>query len=377
MTGSSTRIRSCSFCVMDDTDPDIAYNARGECNHCRHAMARLVSEQFTDAVGRARRDRLIARIVGDGVGQDYDCILGVSGGMDSTYALLVAHQLGLRPLAVHLDNGWNSELAVSNIEKSIKSLNVDLVTHVVDWEEIKDLQRAFFIASLANIEVITDHAIFAILYLEAERRNIKWIISGSNVTTESIMPDSWGYDTRDSRHITSVHRRFGTVPLATFPILTPWHFLEIVMLGNVKIIPILNYETYDRARATEAVVDRLRWVPYARKHGESRFTRFFQEYYLPTKFRADKRKAHFSSMICSGQMTRAEAQQRLSEPLYTTDQLEDDLHFVTKKLGFTRSEWNAVMSAPRKTHRDYPSFNWMFSKRNVITPWIRRRAKGE
>lgn len=368
----------CSVSVMDDTDPDIRFDANGVCQYVHAARRRLRDETFAGRDGAERLARIVASAKEDGRGKPYDCLIGLSGGVDSTYVALRVRELGLRPLAVHLDNGWNSNLAVSNMERTLRTLDIDLFTHVVNWEEIKDLQRAFFRASLANVEAITDHAITAVLLQQAAARNLRFIFTGSNVATESIMPDAWGYDMRDARHILGVHRRFGALPrLETFPVLQPAAFIRHFFLNRIRYVPLPNYGPYVKADAIKRLKSELGWQPYDRKHGESRFTRFFQEYYLPEKFGFDKRKAHFSSLIVSGQMTREEALQALNQPLYTPDERELDVEYVTKKLGFGRDEWRRIMTAPPADYRSFPHNAWMFSKSQPLTRFIRSVAKDE
>jgi len=367
----------CTYCVMDDSDPDITFDERGECNHCRWARRRLHEEVFTGQDGQHRLREIVHGIRCAGRGKEYDCILGLSGGIDSSYAALRTVELGLRPLAIHMDNGWNSELAVGNIEKIVSKLGIDLVTHVIDWEEIKDLQRSFFRASIINIEAVTDHAIFALLYHECSKRGIRYQINGSNVATESIMPRSWGYDARDARHILAIHKRFGDVALKTYPVLEPWTFIYYVFVKRIKFIPILNYGTYVKADAIRRLKSEFGWVPYGRKHGESKFTQFYQEYILPRKLNADKRKAHYSSLICADQMTRDEALAELNKPRYEHRELEEDIKYIIKKFKFTKDELERFLSEPPKSHRDYPSFSWMFSDNNRLTQLVRRIAKGQ
>lgn len=367
----------CSVSVMDDSDPDIHFDADGVCQYVHIARRRLAEEVYRGADAERRLGSLVANIKADGEGKPYDCIAGVSGGVDSSYVLLRAKQLGLRPLAVHLDNGWNMEVAVANIERLVRRLDIDLFTHVVDWREIRDLQRCFFKASLPNVEVITDHAIFALMYKKAAEYGLKYILTGSNVETESIMPAAWGYDARDAAHIAGVHRRFGETPLRTFPLLPPHEFLRYTFLNGVKMAPILNYGPYNKAAVIAELRAAIGYTPYDRKHGESRFTRFFQEYYLPRKFGVDKRKAHFSCLIVAGQMGREAALAELNKPLYQANDAEIDVEYVIKKLGFTASEWRGVMETPQQSFRAYPNKAWMFDHTNPLVLAVRAFAKGE
>lgn len=363
---------------MDDTDPDIKFDDAGVSNHARHAQWRLENECFRTEAGSKVLEGLAEQIKKDGQGKEYDCILGVSGGADSSYVAVKAHQLGLRPLAVHLDNGWNSELAVANIERLLRAYNLDLYTHVIDWEEFRDVQRCLFLASVTNVEVATDHAIFALLYKIAAKYQVKYILSGSNVETESIMPDAWSHEPRDSKSLKAIQRKFGRKrSLKTFPFLSPVEFIYFVFVKGIKLFPILNYGPYNKSDAIKKMTAEWGYKPYVRKHGESRFTRFFQEYYLVEKFGFDKRKAHFSSMIISGQMTRDEALAELNKPLYYPEEREIDVEYVTKKLGFSASDWEKIMNTPLRHYEDYPNNSWMFDHDSRLVQFIRRKAKGE
>lgn len=367
----------CALTVLDDTDPDITYDQEGVSYLARHAQHRLQTEYFGDKDGEQRLAVIVDRIKQEGRGKDYDCIIGVSGGVDSTYIAYLVKQLGLRALAVHLDNGWDMELAQSNIERTVSRLGLDLFTYVVDWKEIRDLQRSLFRASLLDIEVVTDHAINAVLFRQAAKFGVRYIIPGSNVTTESIMPTSYNYDQRDLRNLLAVHSLYGEEKLKTYPTLHPMQLLYYIFVRRIKFIPFLNYVRYEKKEVLDLLQRELGYQPYERKHGESRFTRFFQEYYLPTKFNVDKRKAHFSALIVSGQMSREEALTELNKPLYRPEDLEEDLDYVTSKLGFTRDEFAKIMAMPPKRHTDYPNLAWMFDHSSPVLQFVRRFAKGE
>jgi N-acetyl sugar amidotransferase len=362
---------------MDDSDPDICFDVDGVCQYVHVARYRLAEDVYRGTDAESRLASIVANVKTNGAGKPYDSIVGVSGGVDSSYVLLRARQLGLRPLAVHLDNGWNNELAVSNIEHLVRHLDIDLYTHVVDWPEIRDLQRCFFKASLPNVEVVTDHAIFALLYKKAAEYGLKYILTGSNVVTESIMPAAWGYDARDAIHIIGVHRMFGNTPLRTFPLLPPREFLRYALMNGIKMIPIINHGPYNKAVVVAELSAAVGYKPYQHKHGESRFTRFFQEYYLPRKFGFDKRKAHYSSLIVAGQMSRDAALAELNKPLYREIEAEIDLEYVIKKLGFTPSEWADIMIAPLQSFRAFPNRAWMFDHSSPLVLAIRAFVKGE
>jgi N-acetyl sugar amidotransferase len=370
--------RMCALTVMDDSIPGITFDADGVCNFARRAQWRLRNEVFHGAEREERLSRLVARMKAAGRGRPYDCLIGLSGGVDSSYVAIKMAELGLRPLAVHLDNGWNSDVAVSNIEKIVRTLGIDLHTHVIEWDEFRDLQRCYFKASVMDLECVSDHAIIAILLRIAGKQGIRYLIQGTNVTTESIIPPAWIYDKRDGANVRAIHRRFGEVRLRTYPLMRPSMLFHHLFIRRIMTVPILNYFDYNKTASVQALVDRLGWRPYPRKHGENRFTRFFQEYYLPVKFGIDKRRAHFSSLIVAGEMTREEAIERLRQPLYASEaELREEFEFVAKKLGFTVDELGALISAPPRQHADYSNAAWMFDHSSKWVQLARYIAKGE
>jgi len=298
---------------MDTSDPEITFDQDGVCIHCRRYADRVVNE-LPDSSKRERVcASLIEKIKADGKGKEYDCIIGVSGGVDSTTLLLTARKFGLRTLAVHFDNGWDSEIAVDNINKALKKLNVELYTYVVDWEEFKDLQLSFLKASVPNCEIPTDHAISAVLWNTANKFGVRHILNGSNLRTEGILPTSWTYTSYDLLHIEAVHRKFGNRALKTFPKLGFTKFAYYVLLSRIHVTNLLNYIDYHKETAIRKIQDELDWRNYGGKHYESVWTRFYQGYYLPAKFGYDKRRAHLSTLVASGQMTREEALQEMEK----------------------------------------------------------------
>lgn len=358
-----TEYRICARCVMDTTDPEIAFDESGVCNHC-HTYDRLVREHIVEGeAGRRRLEKLIADIKRAGRGKPYDCIIGVSGGVDSTYVAYLVKKLGLRPLAIHLDNGWDSELAVKNIEETLKRLSIDLYTEVLDWEEFRDLQAAFLKASTPDSEIPTDHAINAILGSMAEKIGVKYIIIGTNVRTESHLPRAWSQGHFDWKYIRELHKRFGTRPLKTFPHFS--FFTYYRRMFTQKRIEILNYIGYSKKEALEVLQEELGWRYYGGKHYESIYTRFYQGYILPVKFGFDKRRAHLSSLICSGEITREQALEELKIPTYSPSMQEEDREYVVKKLGFTEEEFTAIMNAPKKSYWDYPSYG-QFMRQPIV-----------
>ncbi|HYM37646.1 MAG TPA: N-acetyl sugar amidotransferase [Nitrospiraceae bacterium] len=348
--------RVCRRCIMDTSDPEIAFDGQGVCHHC-HAYDRVVSDCVVrGAEGRTQLDAIVARIKKEGTRKRYDCIIGLSGGVDSSYVAYLVKQLGLRPLAIHLDNGWNSETAVRNIENLIKKLGIDLHTHVLDWEEFRRLQVAFLRASTPDSEIPTDHAIVAALYRTARHHGVRWLIEGANVVTESMIPRIWSHGHFDWRYIRHVNRAFGGADLSSYPHLTAFDFEVRFRMQNLQRIQILHYVDYKKQEALDILERELGWVPYGKKHYESIYTRFYQGHILPTKFGFDKRRAHLSCLVNNGELTREEALAELKEPAIPGEQLREDRAFVFKKLGLTEQEFEAIMALPRKTFWDYPSY---------------------
>jgi N-acetyl sugar amidotransferase len=344
---------------MDTTHEDISFDAAGLCNFCRGYEASR-KQLLPEPEARKVLGRIISRMKTDGRNKEYDCILGVSGGVDSSYLALKLKEFGLRTLAVEFDNGWNSELAVKNIELLCKKLEMDLFTYVVDWEEFRDLQLSFLKASVANVEAPSDHAIFATLYQTASRRGIKYIVNGNNIVTEGIGSISYGYDFRDLTHILAVHRRFGSVPLKTFPQMGFIKIQYYLKVRGIKPVSLLNYMPYNKGEAIRTLEEKLGWRYYGGKHYESIITRFHQAYILPTKFKVDKRRAHLSNLICSGQMTRSDALSELEQTCCPAELLAQDYAFVVKKLGLTNEQFDALISALPKSYQDYPNVQWLY-----------------
>lgn len=362
----------CTRCIMDTTDPDIRFDAEGVCNHCHRydsvSKTRLIPVEERDE----RLKALIDEIKAVGNGKPYDCVIGVSGGVDSTYVAWLVKKLGLRPLAVHLDNGWNSELAVANIEKTLNTLGIDLYTHVLNWEEFRNLQSSFLKASTPDGEVPTDHAIFALLYQLAAKHGLKHVITGTNVVSEAILPEKWGYGYFDWRYVKDVHKRFGTSRLSTYPHFSLIKLAYFVFVRRIRMVSILNYVNYDKAEAMDVLQNQLGWVYYGGKHYESIYTRFYQAYILPRKFKIDKRKAHYSNLVLSGQMTREEALEQMKLPVYPENLLEEDREYTIKKLGFSEAEFDAMMSAPTKTFEDYKTSHKIFETAKTMVNATRR-----
>ena len=351
----SPEYRICTRCLMDTTDPEIQFDEMGVCNHC-HDYDRLISQRvLTGQAGLSYLETLVEQIKQDGVGKPYDCLMGVSGGVDSTYvAYVVKKKFGLRPLAIHMDNGWDSELAVKNIEETLKRLEIDLYTNVLNWEEFKDLQLAFLKASTPDSEIPSDHAIWAVIGDMAEKLKVRYILTGFNVRTETHLPRTWSQGHFDWKYIQSVHKQFGRNKLKTFPhqgFVT--HYRRLLSLSRVDI---LNYLDYNKQEAMQLLENELGWRYYGGKHHESIYTRFYQGYILPAKFGYDKRRSHLSSQICSGELDRDAALVELQRPAYAPSLQEDDREYVVKKLGLNDAEFDAIMKLPLKKFWDYPSY---------------------
>lgn len=357
----------CTRCVMDTSVPDIIFDEKGVCQFCKDFEQRVRTELHDNPAGYARLESLMKKVRKKGAGKKYDCIIGVSGGVDSTYvAYLVKKRFGLRPLAVHLDNGWNSELAVANVEQVLKRLNIDLETYVLDWEEYKNLQVSFLKSSISNIEIPTDHAIWALLIRSAAKYKISYIMSGSNIVTEALMPESWLYGSKDSRLIVSIQRQFGTLPLRSYPKLNTAHFAYYLLLKGIKWVPILNYVHYVKNEVKKVLTQELGWRDYGGKHYESIYTRFFHAYYLPRKFGYDLRRSYLSALVVSGQMPREEALKELELPPAEEKTMEEDKEFVLKKLNMTEADFKSIMDAPRKTHADYANSDVLWRRLNAF-----------
>ncbi len=352
----------CTRCVMDTSASDITFNDKGECNYCTNYLRQMASMAHQNSPDSNRLNKLIQNIKNSSTGKQYDCIVGVSGGVDSSYALYIAVKSGLKPLAVHLDNGWNSELAVANIENLVKILNVDLYTHVIDWEENKSLQRAFFKANVVDIELLMDNAMLALNYEMAAKYNVKYILAGTNTATEGIaIPPSWNHYKKDAQNIKNINKKFGTQPIKTHPLISTLKYLYMELVKGIKWVSFLDYVPYQKQDAIRILQEEVNYKPYPYKHYESVFTRFYQGYILPQKFGVDKRRIHLSALVASGEMNREYALTHFEKiPYNSIDDMNSDLAYVCKKLGFTQDELKKYMAETPVPHEFYGSEKWLW-----------------
>lgn len=339
---------------MDTTDTEITFDQDGHCNHCNDYFRNLRALTYQGDSSDAKLERIVAAIKASGRNSAYDCLIGVSGGLDSSYAAFVLKKLGLRTLCVHLDNGWDSSVSVRNIRSMVGKLGFDYESFVLDWEEFKDLQLSFLRASVPEADTPTDMAIQAVVYETAARHGIKYIISGGNIATEGILPKSWHYDAKDSKYLRAIQERFGTRKLGTFPVFDYRNWIHYKLKG-IKTIYLLNLVPYSKQIATRTLETHFSWESYVRKHHESMYTGFIQSYLLVEKFRIDYRLPTLSSSICAGEITREAALAILTQKAYDDANVEKEKSFLCKKLGISVSEFDEIIAAPPRSHMDYPN----------------------
>lgn len=359
----------CTVCVMDTTDPDIVFDEYGVCNHCKNQRKLMSTRGYRGEASDRELKVLVSRIKNESKNKEFDVVLGISGGVDSAYALYLSVKLGLRVLAVHVDAGWNSEIAVNNIHKLCSGLNVDLHTIVIDWPTIRNLQRSFMFSGIENQDIPQDHAFLAGVYNFVFRKKIKYMINGSNYNTEGILPKSWGYDATDWRFIKDVHRKHGDgSSLREFPKLNLIKF--IYYNYAIKRVNLLNFVDYRKSDALEILNREFGWNYYGGKHFESRFTRFFQSEYLVKRFGYDKRLAHLSSLIVNNEITRSEALDNLNMPPYSTNQIIEDKEYILKKIGLDKNEYIEIMNSHKRSLSEFKNnlklMNKLFQIRKII-----------
>ena len=353
----------CSNCVMDESDSRITFDQNGVCDHCLDFEKNTKKNWKPNAEGRLLLEKTVEKIKKDGKGRDFDCLIGMSGGADSSYLLhLAVHELGLRPLVFHVDCGWNSRAAVNNIQKMIDKLDVNLFTDVINWKEMADLQLAFFKSGVPHIDLPQDLAYTSATYHWANKHNIKYILNGGNISTECVRnPKQWIYYGTDFLFLRSIIKRFGTIDLKSFPLSTIfYHKLYLKYIRRINVVKPLNLLPYDKTKAQAALKELYGWESFNQKHFESRFTRFYEGYWMPTRFGFDTRRVQFSSLILTGQMTRDDALKELQKDPYDQSNIDDDFKFVANKIGITESELRSYHEMDLKFYTDYPNIEWIF-----------------
>lgn len=354
----------CSNCVMDTSDTRIQFDFNGMCDHCNDFYTNVKPHWKVDASSRIELSKIIEKIKIEGKGKDFDCILGLSGGVDSSYMLhLAVKEFGLRPLVFHVDGGWNSELAVHNIQMLVDKLGLDLYTEVINWEEMKDFQLAFFKSGVPHIDIPQDHAFVATLYNFAYKYNIKYILNGGNISTECVRnPMEFLYYGTDMAQINDIKEKFGSIKMETYPFSSVLrHKFYLRYIKGVKVIKALNYMPYIKSEALKLLEKEYDWKPYPQKHFESRFTKFYEGYWLPERFGFDTRRVQFSSLILTGQMKREEALEQLKKTAYNPETIDDEFNFIATKLGITSLELKEYFKMPKKFYWDYKNQEKLFN----------------
>ncbi len=370
----------CSRCVMDTSDAKIKFDKDGVCDHCL-AFDKNILPVWNFGQGREKQlKEIISKIKQSSKGKDFDCILGMSGGIDSSYLLyLVTKKLDLKPLVFHVDAGWNSQIAVNNIEKLVDGLGLDLYTEVIDWEEMKDLQRSFFKSGVPHVDTPQDHAFFATMYKFASNYNIKNIITGGNFSTECTRnPKDWMYYQSDSTQLKDIHKKFGKKPLKNFPLTSAvWHRLYLPFVRGIKLYRILDYMKYNKEDATKFLVNNYGYQEYPQKHFESRFTRFYESYWLPKRFGFDTRRVQFSSLILTNQMSRDEAIEILKQPSYDKENIKHEFEYISSKLDMSVDELQDCMNMPLRTYKDFKSQDYIYKIGATVSRILSLEAGGK
>lgn len=347
--------QQCSRCVMDTSDPEITFDDDGRCCHCTEFIEIRSRHRYQGPASDAALDSVVDEIKRAGRGREYDCVVGLSGGVDSSYVAYLAKEKGLRPLGVHMDNGWNSDKAVLNIKRITERLGIDYESFVLDWEEFRDLQLAFLKASVPEVETPTDIAIPAALHRVADRHNVKYILSGGNLTTEGILPRVWHYDARDMKYFKHIYGTFGTRQLRTFPTFGYKTEAYYKLVRGIRMAYPLNLVPYDKDQAMRQLIDKFDWKPYGGKHHESSYTKFIQSYYIYEKFGIDYRRIALSIQVCDGEVTREDAIEHLKRRPYDPDEIAEEKQYISKKLGISTEEFDKIISLPPRWYRDFPN----------------------
>lgn len=364
----------CTRCVMDTSALDITFDDNGICNYCNEFVKNSGHILHKDPAQRKQEfDGLVAKVKAEGRGKPYDCVIGVSGGVDSSWVLLEAVKSGLRPLAVHMDNGWNSELAQNNIANLVSGLGVDLHTHVIDWVEYRKLMQAFFDADVIDVELLYDNAMLAVNYRLAAKYGVKYILAGTNQSTEGMrMPLGWNWYKRDKKNIQMIGRKFGNVTLKTYPAISTLGHMWFRYVQGINWVSLLDYTEYNKLDAMTTLNKGYGYKPYPYKHYESIFTRFYQGYILPEKFHIDKRRVHLGTLVVSGQMSRDDALRKLEQiPYPSNEELEDDKQYFLKKMNWTKEKLAEYLVRPAIPHQLYGTEKDLFNRLAAIKNFIR------
>lgn len=358
-----TEYRICTNCVMDTSDSQITFNEDGVCDHCTSFYNNVLNHWHPDENGKKELLKEVSKIKSEGQGKEFDCLLGLSGGVDSSYMLhLAVKEFGLRPLVFHVDGGWNTELSVHNIQVMIDKLGLDLYTEVINWEEMKAFQLAFFKSGVPHIDIPQDHAFIATLYNYAYKYNIKYILNGGNISTEGIRnPMEFYYYGTDMKQINYIRKHFCENKLETYPFSSILrHKFYLRYIKGIKVLKFLDYLPYNKKEAIKTLKDEYDWTPYPQKHFESRFTKFFESYWLPERFGFDPRRVQFSSLIVTGQMKREDALEELKKPAYDPETIENDINYIASKLEISKEELMSYFNIEKKFYWDYPNQQSMF-----------------
>lgn len=361
---SKREYQICTNCVMDTSDSRIQFDENGVCDHCNDFEKSVKPNWFPNEEGKRRLESTVAKIKEDGKDRDFDCILGMSGGVDSSYLLhLAVKELGLRPLVFHVDGGWNSELAVNNIQVMIDKLGLDLYTEVINWEEMKDFQLAFFKSGVPHIDIPQDHAFVATLYNFADKHNIKYILNGGNISTECVRnPMEWLYYGTDMAQINDIRRKYSTTKMDSYPF-SPIlrHKFYLKYIRKIQVVKPLDNLNYIKEDALKLLADEYGWKPYPQKHFESRFTKFFEGYWLPERFGFDTRRVQYASLILTGQLFRKEALEKLKKTAYNPETIDDEFNYIATKLDITSEELKGYFNMPKKFYWDYKNQEKIFN----------------
>lgn len=354
----------CTNCIMDTSDTRIAFDDKGVCDHCNDFYTNVKPNWHTDERGKRKLNELVVKIKEDGRGRDFDCILGMSGGVDSSYMLHYAiKELGLRPLVFHVDGGWNTELAENNIRVMVDKLGVKLHTQTINWEEMKDFQLAFFKSGVPHIDIPQDHSFIGTLYNYAYKNNIKYILNGGNISTECVRnPMEFLYYGTDMAHLKDIMRQFGTVKMKTYPFSSIFkHKIYLRYIKKIQVVKPLDLIPYHKEEALALLKKEYSWTPYPQKHFESQFTKFFEAYWLAERFGFDTRRVQFSSLILTEQMTREEALEEMKKPAYNPETIEVEFNAIAEKLGISPTELRTYFEMPKKFYWDYKNQEWLFN----------------